>query len=61
MSGKPLLFICSLWVFFAGCWITNVVKLVNTDFESPYKYEVIHAVGIFVPPASVITVWFSEE
>ena len=30
-------------------YIANVVKLLQCDFQAPYKSEVIRGVGIFVP------------
>lgn len=47
-------------VLVAGSWIGNFVKLMDCDFESPYKCEVIHGVGI-VPAVSLITVWFDAD
>ena len=41
-------------------WGVNLNKLTKCDFESPFKCEVIHAIGI-VPVASVVTVWFVTE
>jgi len=41
-------------------WVLNFVKFVNCDFESPYKCEVIHAIGIFTP-GSIVTVWFDDD
>lgn len=46
------------WLLFAACWIGNLAKLIRCDFASPYKSEVVHAVGVFVPPAALVTVWF---
>jgi len=42
-------------------WGFNMYKLIECDFESNYKCEVIHAVGVLVPPTSVITVWFGTD
>jgi hypothetical protein len=42
-------------------WVWNLVKLTNCDFESSYKCEVIHGLGVVVPPASYITVWFADD
>jgi hypothetical protein len=44
-----------------GSWIWNAAKFASCDFESNYKCEVIHGVGIFIPPASIITVWFDDD
>lgn len=41
-------------------WVINFNKLSNCDFDSPYKCEVIHAIGI-IPLASFITVWFEDD
>lgn len=41
-------------------WGINAYKLTQCDFESDYKCEAIHAVGL-VGPASVITVWFGTD
>ena len=42
-------------------WVWNAIKFVSCDFESPYRCEVIHGAGVFIPPASYITVWFSDH
>ena len=42
-------------------WIWNAAKLVSCDFESNYKCEIVHALGVFVPPLSPITVWFASD
>ena len=44
-------------IYFIVCWIVNIVKFFNCDFESSYKEEIIHALGIF-PLLSGITAWF---
>ena len=49
-----------IWIFVLGCWIGNLVKLINCDFEAPYKGEIVHAVGL-LPIASVITVWIDDK
>lgn len=46
-----------LIVFFVGCWVGNLIKLIKCDFASPYKSEVIHTVGVIIPPVSMATVW----
>lgn len=42
-------------------WVWNALKLFSCDFESSYKCEVVHAVGVFVPPFSLVTVWFGSD
>ena len=51
------LFALGVWVYFIVAWVVNVVKLVNCDFEGPWKDEIIHAIGL-IGPAAGITVWF---
>jgi hypothetical protein len=50
----------ALFLLVIGSWIGNLNKLLDCDFASPYKCEVVHAIGI-IPVASVITVWFDTE
>ena len=35
-------------------WVKNIIKLSGCDFQSPYKCEVIHAVGIIPPVGAVV-------
>ena len=42
-------------------YITNVYKLFQCDFKSPYKCEVIHGIGVIIPPLSSVSAWFEEE
>ncbi len=43
------------------CWGVNLGKLIQCDFDAPYKGEIVHAIGVVIAPASLITVWFSDE
>lgn len=53
--------IIGVWVILAIVWLANAFKLSQCDFESNWKCEVIHAVGLVVPPASIVTVWFDTD
>ena len=57
------LFCVFVVLFAAGCWFTNVYKLFYCDFDSnkSWKGEIVHAVGVFVPPLSLVTVWFDDK
>lgn len=46
------------WIYLIISWIVNLVKFINCDFSSPYKDEIIHGLGIFIAPISMITCWF---
>lgn len=53
-SFFPVLF----YTFIAGCWVINLIKFTECDFDSPYREEIIHGIGVITGPGSVITVWF---
>ena len=58
LSAQMLILV--LWLAVAGCWIGNLVKLLNCDFEPSWKGEIVHAIGL-IPPAALVTVWFNEK
>lgn len=35
-------------------WISNMVQLCYCDFKTPYKAEVLRAIGIFVAPMGAV-------
>ena len=43
-------------VIVAAGWIANLIKLVDCDFEAPYKCEVVHLAGL-IPPVGMIVGW----
>lgn len=49
-----LVFGIALFIAAGFGWINNLVGLFQTDFEAPYKAEIIRGVGVFVPPVGVI-------
>ena len=54
---KKILIIDLVIVLVIGTgWVKNLIKLSECDFESPYKAEVIHAIGI-LPPVGMVTGW----
>ena len=55
------LFIMAAAVLGIFGYCANVYKVFGTDFESPYKAEVIRTVGIFVPPVGVIAGYLTIE
>lgn len=59
MSDKEELIVGStvmaILIFVAGCYINNILDLADCDFAAPYKCEVVHSVGVVLPPASVVT------
>jgi len=47
-----------IWAYFAICWVINLFKFLGCDFDSPWKEEVIHGIGVFTFFPAGITVWF---
>lgn len=47
-----------LTLFFVSLYVVNFVKFVNCDFTQPYKDEILHLIGVIIPPLSIITCWF---
>jgi len=43
-----------------SAWVVNLYKLTQCDFAPSWKGEIIHAVGL-IPPAAIVTVWFSDK
>jgi hypothetical protein len=58
MKLLPLLIIA---VIACTPYVWNGYKLSNCDFESNYKCEAIHGIGVVIPPAAFITVWFDDD
>lgn len=56
-----LRYVLLILIAFALPWMVNAYKFTECDFESDYKCEVIHGLGIVAPPASWITVWFEAD
>lgn len=50
----------ALIILFVG-WVKNIIKLSKCDFESPYKCEVFHTIGIIPPLGAVIGYMNFEE
>jgi hypothetical protein len=48
-----IVYIFIMVVFITG-YVKNIVKFVQSDFDAPYKSEVIHGAGIIAPPLGVI-------
>jgi len=46
--------VCIVLIFVVVGYVKNIVKLCHCDFDSPFKAEVIRAVGIVIPPVGVV-------
>ena len=60
-TGLPLAVLSVIGCLLVTPYVWNAVKLSNCDFESDFKCEVIHGVGLVAPPASYVTVWFDDD
>ena len=55
-KGNVMIVMLVIVIVVGTGWVKNIIKLSNCDFESPYKAEVIHTIGI-IPPVGMITGW----
>jgi len=53
--------VMSIIIAVPAAWCFNVAKLLDCDFETDYRCEVMHTIGVALPPLSVITVWFATD
>ena len=56
-NGCALLYFIG-WLSVIVSWIINLIKLINCDFDAPYKEEILHLIDVCIPGASLITCWF---
>ena len=56
-----LRYLILIFALIATPYVWNGFKFANCDFESSFKCEIIHGVGVFIPPAAYITVWFDDD
>lgn len=48
-----------LWVYIGISWVVNLIFLVKSlKAVGLVADSVIHLIGVFIPPAAGITVWF---
>lgn len=52
---------CLFYLFVIVSYITNAVKVFKCDWKSSYKEEVIHVVGVVIPPTCLVTAWYGTE
>jgi len=58
MRAIIILVVCAL-CFVPYAW--NGYKLSQCDFESDYKCEIIHGIGVVIAPTAWIAVWFDDD
>ena len=43
-------------------WPFNLYKLIKCDWTNDnWKPEIVHGIGVVLPPASYVTVWFGTD
>ena len=55
------IFIFVLWLALVIGYVMNIIKLVNNDFEEPYKAEVIRTIGVFTGPVGSVIGYMEFE
>jgi hypothetical protein len=57
-----IIFWTLLALFICISWIVNIVKLVQCDFDSPYKEEAVRGIGL-IPIVAPFVAWqdFNED
>ena len=48
-----VLIVAFVFVALVG-WILNFVKFCRCDFKAPYKAEILHGMGVVIPPLVVL-------
>lgn len=65
MSDKEALVVGSIVLalisLVAVCYVNNVLDFVDCDFQAPYKCEIVHGVGVVLPPVSVVTTFVGTD
>lgn len=54
LGAVGLLILLGLMFLGAFGYVKNIVRLAHTDFQAPYKAEVLRGAGILVPPMGII-------
>jgi len=47
----------SFIVLLVGSWVVNLKQFLSCDFDPVNKQEIVKGIGVFIPPAAIITVW----
>ena len=58
---KGVVIVLVVLILAALPWSINAYKFSRCDFEPNYKCEAIHGAGVFVPPLSLLTMWFGSD
>jgi len=61
ISGGGAILVIAFMLFAVCAFLVNAYKLIQCDYESPWKCEAVHALGLVVPPLSLITVWSGDD
>jgi len=56
-----IILIIALALFPVWAFVLNAYKLFQCDFNTPLKCEIVHTIGVVVPPLSMITVWGDDD
>ena len=60
-NDMKIFLIIALVIAVCTPYIWNGYKFVSCDFEAGYKCEALHGIGVIIPPAAFVTVWFDSD
>jgi len=61
ISGGGAILVIAFMLFAVCTFLINAYKLTQCDWKTPIKCEAVHALGLVVPPLSLITVWSDDD
>lgn len=53
--------VCAMFGVVFGLWIANAIKFAYCDFDAPYRCEIVHGVGVVIPPLAIVTAWWRGD
>jgi len=56
LSLGGMILVIAFMIFSVCAFLVNAYKLFQCDFNTPLKCEIVHTIGVVVPPLSMITV-----
>jgi len=61
LSLGGMILVITFMLYAVCAFLINAYKLTQCDWETPIKCEAVHALGLVVPPLSLITVWSDDD
>ena len=62
VTGIASLMALGACICLVSIWPYNLYKLTQCNWDNDnWKPEIIHGIGVVLPPASIVTVWFGTD